>query len=693
MFKRTHYLALTALVAAVVLLPAWAAEDVNELKQRAVQDAVKKVAPSVVMIETSGGTEIITAGPKGAKIRKGIGPTSGVVVSEDGYIISSAFNFANKPSSIIVAVPGHKERYVAKVVATDQTRMLTLLKIEPMSKLVVPEAAKVKEFKVGQTSIAVGRTLVESVDMSPSVSVGIISATDRIWGKAIQSDAKISPTNYGGPLVALDGKVQAVLVPASPRAEGETAGLEWYDSGIGFGMPLEDVFAVLPRLKQGKDLKRGVLGVNMKSNDEFSVAPEVGSVLPGSPAEKAGIKPGDVVKSIDGKEVDNFAQMRHRLGAKYEGDTVTIVVKRGDKEETFNNLQMGSAASASGQGFLGIVPMRDDDKPGVEVRYVYPKSAADGKLKAGDRILKVGRPPAQPGQPAPMQPVANRDQLLTLLETAPPGVDVRLEVKQGDKTNTVTVKLGELPDDVPEALPEKASFAKALGKPKDKPKDDKKDEKKDDEKKPETGLLKRANAAADRTYYLFVPKDYDPNVAYALVVWLHPAGKGKEADIEKFTDTWEGYCEDNHLIVVAPTTDNENGWTPGDSEFVAEAVKATMGAYTTDKRRVVAHGMGVGGQMAIYLGFHSRDLIRGVATTGAAVTGNPKERVANQPLAFYMAVGAKDPLKDAVKESKAKLSENHFSVIHREMPEVGHEYLLKSTLQELVRWIDSLDRM
>src|SRR5262249_39090812 len=147
-----------------------------------------------------------------------------------------------------VAVPNHKERYVAKVVATDQTRMLTLLKVEPAGKLVVPEAVKASDFKVGQTSIAVGRTLVERVDQSPSVSVGIISATDRIWGKAIQSDAKISPTNYGGPLVDLTGRVQAVLVPASPRAEGETAGLEWYDSGIGFGMPLEDVFAVLPRL-------------------------------------------------------------------------------------------------------------------------------------------------------------------------------------------------------------------------------------------------------------------------------------------------------------------------------------------------------------------------------------------------------------------------------------------------------------
>ena len=92
-----------------------------------------------------------------------------------------------------------------------------------------------------------------------------------------------------------------MLVPASPRAEGETAGLEWYDSGIGFGIPMEDVFAVLPRLKLGKDLKRGVLGVNMASTDEFSVAPKVGSILPGSPAEKAGLKAGDIVKKVDGR--------------------------------------------------------------------------------------------------------------------------------------------------------------------------------------------------------------------------------------------------------------------------------------------------------------------------------------------------------------------------------------------------------
>ena len=74
----------------------------------------------------------------------------------------------------------------------------------------------------------------------PNVSVGIVSALDRIWGKAIQTDAKISPNNYGGPLVDIAGRVLGVLVPMSPDGSGEVAGVEWYDSGIGFAVPLED---------------------------------------------------------------------------------------------------------------------------------------------------------------------------------------------------------------------------------------------------------------------------------------------------------------------------------------------------------------------------------------------------------------------------------------------------------------------
>src|SRR5579871_4724346 len=268
MMNRYTSLLLAALTLSIA--PARAAEDLDELQEKAIKAAVRKIAPCVVQIETQGGTEMVAVGggrgpgaPSG--IRLGAGPTTGLTVHPDGFVISSAFNFASKPSSILVTVPGHKERYVAEIVAQDQTRMLTLLKLVGLNgKLPVPVAAPKSEMKIGQTSLAVGRTLISQVDQMPSVSVGIISALHRIWDKAIQTDAKISPTNYGGPLVDLYGRVQGVLVPASPRSEGETAGFEWYDSGIGFAIPLEDINRVLPKMLKGttKDvvtLKRGML--------------------------------------------------------------------------------------------------------------------------------------------------------------------------------------------------------------------------------------------------------------------------------------------------------------------------------------------------------------------------------------------------------------------------------------------------
>src|SRR5947207_11732244 len=97
--------------------------ELDAAQEKVIKEAVQKVSPCVVQIETSGGTDIISSGTRGPQVRKGIGPTTGVIVSADGYVISSAFNFANKPTDIFVTVPG-KKRYVAKVVATDQARML-----------------------------------------------------------------------------------------------------------------------------------------------------------------------------------------------------------------------------------------------------------------------------------------------------------------------------------------------------------------------------------------------------------------------------------------------------------------------------------------------------------------------------------------------------------------------------------------
>jgi serine protease Do len=723
MNKRYALTLLTVLILSLPPATGRAADDLDELQEKAIKSAVRNIAPCVVQIETQGGTELVTAGPRmpGAPpgIRLGTGPTTGLIVHADGYVISSAFNFANKPQSILVAVPGHKERYVAEIIANDQTRMLTLLKLIGVnSKLSLPVSAPKNEMRIGQTALAVGRTLTGPDRQMPSVSAGIISALHRIWDKAIQTDAKVSPTNYGGPLIDLSGRVLGVLVPASPRAEGETAGFEWYDSGIGFAIPLEDINRVLPKMLKGTakevvTLKRGLLGVTLQQKqgqDEHSAPVIIATVSPASAAEKRGLKPGDTIKEIDGKPIDSQAQLRQVLGPKYDGETIALKIQRG-KEEMKLDVKLEGAVASYPQPFLGILPMRDDPEPGVEVRYVYPKSPADtAGIRAGDRIMKIGRevPPA----PLRLQPIAGRDAMMDLLDSAVPGLELAFEVKRGEnkKTETLKIKLVEVPDTVPSKRqlpdPAKASVKKALTKPKGvgaqppgaAKKEEKKEAKRDDDKKAETGFLKRTTAAADHTYWLYVPENYDPNIAHAVLVWLHPPGKNKEKDFDLFWQSWQLFCEDYHIILVCPAAESERGgWTQSEAEFVQEAVRSVSEGYTVDRRRIIAHGMDQGGEMAFALGFRSRGLFRGVATTGSALSGNPRDKVANQPLSFFLIVGDKDPLRDSVKETKTKLIEKKFPVIYREIPNLGRQYidgqLGIDTLEELVRWIDSLDRL
>ena len=677
-----------------------AAGSLVDLEEKAVKAAVRQVTPSVVQIETSGGTDVLVSGPRGQPVRKAAGPTTGVIVGADGFVISSAFNFANKPASIFVALPGHKERYVAKAVATDKTRMLTLLKIEATG-LPVPPVAPRAEIRIGQTALALGKTLDPVVDHPPSVSVGIISALSRIWGKAVQTDAKVSPANYGGPLVDLQGRVMGILIPASPQSDGDTAGVEWYDSGIGFAIPLEDVLAVLPRLKAGKDLGKGILGISVQSSDIYGPEATVASVAPESAAAKAGIQAGDVIREIDGKPVRNQAQVLHALGTKYEGDTASVKVLRGGKEEkAFANLVLGGVQSGAGRAMLGILPMRDDPEPGVEVRYVYSKGPAEAAgIKEGDRIAKLG------AGMGPLQPFAGSDQLAAILSGAAPGSKLKLEVvrKEGKKTETVEVTLGEWPskgatDAVPDKLPPVASKKKALEPrkavgprvpmpmPEPAPK-------KEDKKDAPTGLINRKNASGTHDYWIYVPRDYDPNVSYALVLWLHPVGKSKEKDIDDFLDAWISYCRENQVIIAGPISENTTGWVPSESDVALEVARDVMDNYTVDRRRVVMHGMGVGGQLALYMAFHNRDLVRGVAATGAALTSQPKERVMNQPLAFFLHAGARDPLAASVGETKDRLVEQRYPVLYRVSPEAGHQYLDEASLDELVRWVDSLDRL
>src|SRR5215210_3812332 len=359
-----------------------AAQDVNDATEKAMKEAAARVAPSIARIETSGGAEAIWgAGRKGPEVmfRRGVGASTGLVADPAGYIITSTFNFVGKPTDIFVTVPG-RPRTVAKVVGSDPTRMLTMLKIDQTG-LPAPPAFPKKDVEVGMWSIALGRTLNPDLSQPPSINGGIVSATNRVWGKAIQSDAKISPVNYGGPLVAIDGRVMGLIVPISPTSEEETSGFEWYDVGIGFAIPFEDVMRVVPKLKAGTaekpvTLKAGMLGITFREPDQFTTGCTVDTVAPNTPADQIGLKPGDNIVEADGKPVFNQAQLLHTLRPRYEGETVSIKVKRGDKVEEFKEIKLAAAQSAVDAGFLGVLLVRDDPEPGVEIRYVYPQSAA-----------------------------------------------------------------------------------------------------------------------------------------------------------------------------------------------------------------------------------------------------------------------------------------------------------------------------
>jgi len=298
---------------------AWA--DLATDEESAIRAAVERAAPAIVRIETVGGLDQVAGKLFGA------GPTTGLVVEPEGWIISSAYNFLHKPSSILVRLPDGARR-PARWVATDHARMLVLLKIETERPLPVCEAAPRGELRPGQWTIAVGRAMESD---RPTVAIGVLSAVNRVWGRAIQTDAAVSPNNYGGPLLDIRGRVLGVLSPLSPSGAGALAGAEWYDSGIGFAVPIEDVLRALPRLKKGEDLLPAQAGFRLKGMNVYTSDPILSECVANGPAAKAGLRAGDRIIELDGRPIARAAEVREALGRRYAGDTLPFAALRGSE--------------------------------------------------------------------------------------------------------------------------------------------------------------------------------------------------------------------------------------------------------------------------------------------------------------------------------------------------------------------------
>jgi serine protease Do len=299
------------------------------LAPKAFRAVAAKMQPSIVRIEGFGG---IAAGVDGGGYQApGEGPTTGLVISSDGYIVTSTFNFLRKPPIITVVDPSGR-RHVAKLLGRDETRRICLLKVDGVNDWAVPEFANRDELKVGQWVVATGIGFGAN---QPGLSAGIISATSRISGRAVQTDANLSPANYGGPLVDLDGRVVGICVPLSPNARNEAAGAEWYDSGIGFAVPLAGLESVIAAMKEGKTLQPGFLGVQAQPSGDPPTGAVIKQVVPDSPAAKAGLAAEDRIVSVGGIEIQDVTHLQSVIGRFFAGDKVEVIVQRGEERKTF----------------------------------------------------------------------------------------------------------------------------------------------------------------------------------------------------------------------------------------------------------------------------------------------------------------------------------------------------------------------
>jgi serine protease Do len=383
-----------------------------------------------------------------AQVQESLG--SGFIVDPKGYIITND-HVVDKADRIYVKLSTDPDTQdlgrAARVIGVDKATDLAVIKIDTDKPLPTVKMGNSDEAQVGDWVEAIGSPFA----LSQTVTAGIISAKNRTiepgvigqFQHFIQTDAAINPGNSGGPLLDMNGNVIGVNTAIYTQSAGY--------QGIGFAMPSNTVVAVYNDLiSPNHKVVRGSIGISFNNGLSSSVNRVYGFkngvlvqlVQPGGPADKAGLKPGDIITNIDGRTVkdgddlvNDIAGRRPgstaRLGYLRDGKPADTTVTIGDRDKVFANLTNPDAAPsqeiASGAGAtkLGLV-VRDISpavatkihSPGVEIESVRAGSFADlQQLEPGQVITKVNK-----------QPTGTRDQFEAVVSKLKVGDDVVFEI-------------------------------------------------------------------------------------------------------------------------------------------------------------------------------------------------------------------------------------------------------------------------
>jgi len=625
----------------------------DELEQQAFQAAADYAQDCVVQVETFGGREIVNQQLIAS------GPSTGTVLTSDGWIVTSIFQFRGQPASITVVLPD-EQRKAAKLVARDHSRELALLKIDTDKPLKAASVSSKSEWQVGQWVIAMGKTFDFKV---ASRSLGILSAQGRIFNKAIQTDAKISPQNYGGPLIDLRGNVMGILAPINPGIATEGEVEQWYDSGVGFAIPLADILERLPRLQRGEDIYQGRAGFRTQSSDEFAPEIVLSGVTPGSPAAKAGMKAGDRIvgagKSRESvRPVAMHSELKHIMGTVDAEQSMVFEIEREGTKSQFE-FALVKELPIYREPYLGTII--DPTSPSSEPRVVavVPNSpAAKAGIEVGETIVSLEELPFDE-----KNPLGSR---LAFLDYREP---VRFQLRKGtEAVRTVSVALETQPDKDFEWTSLKVDSPQNPA-----------------EVQGARGTIQLPLGDVKNKAFAIVPSSYVNEIPHGLLIVFAEAGV---QDQKIWTDAWEVFARENRWIVVVAQSSDEKAWSFEEVEIATRLRSYMSTTYKIDRRRICVGGISSGMLPAYISATQGTEVYRGVWLCNLKISPRVRVPPAEPLKALHFFLNGTDPSLNPFAELAQK--SGHTVALHAE--EMSAVKMIDSqVLGKLQRWMRLLE--
>jgi len=376
------------------------------------------------------------------------GQGSGFIISKDGYILIN--NHVVGDADLIKVKLSDGREFKAKVIGTDPQSDVAVIKIDATN-LPVLRLGDSDKLEVGEWVIAIGNPF----GLSQTVTVGVVSAKGRSrigindYEDFIQTDAAINPGNSGGPLVNIHGEAVGMNTAIFSRSGGYM--------GIGFAIPINMAKAIKDQLLKKGKVTRGWLGVVIQDIDEelaksFGLEKTEGvliaEVSEGSPAEKAGLKQGDIILRLNGKKVDDLGELRNKIALTAPGTKVKLEVLRENKRRTIQvTIGEQPAGKAIGMaqheilGKIGLVVQDLTEELAKQFGYRESQGVLVAEVEPGSPAARVGIRPGHLIEEVNRKRVHNMDEFVRALAQSKKTKSVLFRVRDGEFSRYVAIRI------------------------------------------------------------------------------------------------------------------------------------------------------------------------------------------------------------------------------------------------------------